>query len=81
MPYVKDTIGKSPRYVFATTSRQFDHAKCANVAWAMKTVGIPYSRQHVRDKCWLTFRDSYEAHVDDLARRKRSYFSYMWISY
>lgn len=66
MPYVKDGIGISPRYIYAVTSRNFFPDKCESIAKTMTKINIPLQKKYANGICTLYFGDSYEAYVDSL---------------
>ena len=72
MPYVKDAIGSSPRYVHKMTQRWYDRDTCSYVANKLKRLGIQYQKKPFAGTCAIYFQDSYEAYVDEL---KQSHFN------
>jgi len=66
MPYIKDDIGVSPRYVYKLTSRYYDPARCTQVANNLKRLGIHYEKREFGSICAVHFGDSYERHVDSI---------------
>lgn len=70
MPYVKDGIGVTPRYVYKDTSRWYHLEKCNFVAKSLKSLGIPYQMKTYKGTCAVFFNDSYEAYVDNISPQK-----------
>ena len=68
MPYVKDGIGITPRYVFGSSFRKYEHQKCAFIVRQLRTLGIPHIRNNHGNECGITYGDSYDAYVDSLER-------------
>lgn len=66
MPYVKDGIGISPRYIYAVTSRNYLPTKCEAIAKKLKKINISFDKNIHNGICTLHFGDSYEAYVDSL---------------
>lgn len=70
MPYVKDGIGITPRYVYAETVRSFTRKPCYRIAYEFKRLGIPFEKKLTREGCTIQFGDSYEAYADSLNNEK-----------
>ena len=66
MPYVKDGIGISPRYIYAVASRNYLPTKCETIAKTLDKINIPLQKRYQNGICTIYFGDSYEAYVDSL---------------
>lgn len=69
MPYVRDGIGITPRYMYKRTSRCYDLDRCILVANRLKKLGIQYQKKEISGQCAVSFGDSYEAFVDEIRPR------------
>lgn len=69
MPYVKDAIGKTPRYEIGITTQSYLSKDCRHAYKNMTAVGIEVYRKDTRIGCELTFLDIYDAYAKSLSRK------------
>ena len=68
MPYVKDAIGKTPRYEMGIVTRSYLNKDCRRVYRNMKAIGVEVHRKDTRTGCELTFLDIYSAYTKSMTR-------------
>ena len=69
MPYVKDAIGKAPRYEIGIATRPYLKKDCGRVYKKMTAVGIEVYRKNTHIGCELSFLDIYDAYAKSLSRK------------